>query len=176
MVNSYSLSSPNTSQRLKPDVNQRMHQSFHEYYMYTASQKFFFFADPYRRNTISVKKLVHCSVMEELQYLLRHARRARATGNFNDDDNDKMANFDQFMEGNWFCGSNALKIYSLFLDLDQDQNGNIDLIAFLSLTWTHNISHVLQERLVSTSSRISQASPRNRLRELLSLVNSLTQL
>lgn len=59
--------------RLVPeiDVGHRLHESFLEFYVYTACQKFMFFLDPRKTNTISIKKLAHSSVMEELLFLRR---------------------------------------------------------------------------------------------------------
>mmetsp|Transcript_29732 Transcript_29732/g.40850 ORF Transcript_29732/g.40850 Transcript_29732/m.40850 type:complete len:283 (+) Transcript_29732:16-864(+) len=105
------------------DVLKRMHPSFHEFYMYTASQKFFFFVDPHRRNAISVKKLAHCAIMQELQYLLRAARKLSTSVN----DSGEVSKFEQSISANWFSGQNALRIYTLFLELDKDQNGMLSL-------------------------------------------------
>lgn len=55
------------------DVGNKMHESFYEYYVYTASQKFTFFLDPRRTNVMSIKKVAHSAVMEELLYLRRLA-------------------------------------------------------------------------------------------------------
>lgn len=48
------------------DINQQMHESFHEFFAYTASQKFLFFLDVHRRNTLPIKTLAHSAIMEEL--------------------------------------------------------------------------------------------------------------
>jgi hypothetical protein len=48
------------------DILQRMHESFHEFYVYTAAQKFMFFLDPRRSNLIPIKKIAHSAAMEEL--------------------------------------------------------------------------------------------------------------
>eukprot|EP01036_Dinobryon_divergens_P031956 gene31956-41453_t len=101
------------------DIMHRMHNSFHEFYMYTASQKFFFFCDPHRHNSISLKKLAHSTVMQELQHLLRAARKAR-------EDNDN-SDFSYATANSWFSGNNALRIYSYFLELDKDQNGMLSI-------------------------------------------------
>ncbi len=53
------------------DVGSKMHKSFFEFYVYTASQKFLFFLDSRRTNVLSIKKLAHSSVMEELLFLRR---------------------------------------------------------------------------------------------------------
>ena len=53
------------------DVGRKMHESFYEYYVYTASQKFTFFLDSRRTNLMPIKKLAHSAVMEELLYLRR---------------------------------------------------------------------------------------------------------
>lgn len=59
--------------RLVPEIDmaRKMHESFYEFYVYTAVQKFLFFLDPRKTNTISIKKLAHSTVMEELLHLRR---------------------------------------------------------------------------------------------------------
>jgi hypothetical protein len=60
--------------RLIPEIdigNNKMHESFREFYVYTASQKFMFFLDSRKCNVVSIKKLAHSSVMEELLFLRR---------------------------------------------------------------------------------------------------------
>jgi serine/threonine-protein phosphatase 2A regulatory subunit B'' len=89
--------------------------------MYTASQKFFFFVDPHRRNAISIKKIAHCAIMQELQYLLRAARKLSTEIN----DSSEVSRFEQLISANWFSSQNALRIYTLFLELDKDQNGSM---------------------------------------------------
>lgn len=96
-----------------------MHESFHEFYMYTASQKFFFFVDPHRRNAISVKKLAHSATMQEFRHLLRAIRMLPAAAH----DSRQLSKLGQLISANWFSGHNALRIYKLFLELDKDQNG-----------------------------------------------------
>jgi hypothetical protein len=51
------------------DVFERMHPSFHEYYAYTASQKFMFFLDTRKANLMSIKKIAHSPVMVEMLQL-----------------------------------------------------------------------------------------------------------
>lgn len=62
------------------DVLQRMHESFYEYYVYTAAQKFLFFLDTRRTNSISIKKLAHSKEMEELLALRKLAQQAVELG------------------------------------------------------------------------------------------------
>lgn len=62
------------------DVLQRMHESFYEYYVYTAAQKFLFFLDMRRTNSISIKKLAHSKEMEELLALRKLAQQAVEMG------------------------------------------------------------------------------------------------
>ncbi len=59
--------------RLTPEINigNKMHESFLEFYVCTATQKFMFFLDSRRSSGISIKKLAHSSVMEELLFLRR---------------------------------------------------------------------------------------------------------
>jgi hypothetical protein len=40
------------------DLFSRMHESFYEYYVYTASQKFLFFLDPRRANLLPIHKVL----------------------------------------------------------------------------------------------------------------------
>ena len=56
------------------DIDQQMHESFHEFFAYTASQKFLFFLDMHRRNTLPIKTLAHSSIMEELLTLCNISR------------------------------------------------------------------------------------------------------
>ena len=58
------------------DVFHRMHPSFHEYFVYTAAQKFLFFLDPRRTNSMSIKKIAHSKPMEELLQLRKLALQA----------------------------------------------------------------------------------------------------
>lgn len=53
------------------DVYQRMHESFYEYYACTSSQRFLFYLDTRKTNMISIKKLAHSTVMDELLSLRR---------------------------------------------------------------------------------------------------------
>ena len=62
------------------DVLQRMHESFYDYYAYTASQKFLFFLDGRRTNTIPVKKIAHSKEMEELLQLRKLALQVNELG------------------------------------------------------------------------------------------------
>lgn len=127
------------------DVGGKMHESFYEYYVYTASQKFTFFLDSRRTNLMSIKKLAHSAVMEELLSLRRLSHNYFSHLSVNNTPEDEDLNMQLAMEfenmvctcvllisffshlvqsaSNWFSGSNAVKIYSLFLELDKDQNG-----------------------------------------------------
>jgi hypothetical protein len=95
------------------DIFQRMHESFFEYYVYTASQKFLFFLDPRRANLLPILKLAHSSVMVELLDL-------RQLGNRVELDTKAV---EARLQKNWFSDTNAVRLYSLFLELDRDQNG-----------------------------------------------------
>lgn len=55
------------------DIFQRMHESFTDFYAYTASQKFMFFQDQRGGNSISIKKLAHSKEMNELVSIRRLA-------------------------------------------------------------------------------------------------------
>jgi hypothetical protein len=53
------------------DRDHDMHESFHEFFAYTASQKFLFYLDAHRRNCLSIKHLAHHWTMQELLILCR---------------------------------------------------------------------------------------------------------
>lgn len=55
------------------DIFQRMHESFTDFYAYTAVQKFVFFLDTRKTNALSIKRLAHSKEMEELQAIRRLA-------------------------------------------------------------------------------------------------------
>ena len=55
------------------DALQRMHESFYEYYVCTAAQKFLFYLDPRKTNSIAIKKIAHSKAMEELLHLRKLA-------------------------------------------------------------------------------------------------------
>eukprot|EP01038_Epipyxis_sp_PR26KG_P004217 gene4217-5993_t len=107
------------------DISHSLHESFYPFYVYTASQKFLFFLDQHKKNLISVKKLAHSAIMEELLYLRRLARIETEM-----DPND----FEIQTNANWFNGSNALRIYTKFLDLDRDENGMLKIDEIIQFT------------------------------------------
>lgn len=92
-----------------PDSN-KLHESFYPYYAYCSARRFFFFLDPKRTKRISIKKLAHSLVMEELLFLQRLSKR---DGDF---DVGKV-------NSNWFSGHNSRQVYAQFIHLDQDENG-----------------------------------------------------
>jgi len=102
-----------------------LHPSFYPYFVFTCCRRFFFFLDSRRTRRISIKKLAHSTVMEELLFLRRISQ-------FEHDMD--LAQFNAQISANWFSGANALRIYSLFIDLDKDQNGMLSVDELLAFT------------------------------------------
>ncbi|KAJ1426617.1 hypothetical protein B484DRAFT_330379 [Ochromonadaceae sp. CCMP2298] len=100
------------------DLFSRMHESFYEYYVYTASQKFLFFLDPRRANLLPIHKVAYSGIMQELLDL-RQLGRARAELD--------SKTVEAQLQKNWFSDTNAVRLYSLFLELDRDQNGMLTI-------------------------------------------------
>ncbi len=92
---------------------QQLDPAFFPYYVFTATRRFFFFLDPKRSRRIGLKKLVHSAVMEEFISFQQLSRCEP------DRDTRKL------LSKNWFSCRNALKIYSKFIGLDKDQNGEL---------------------------------------------------
>lgn len=119
--------------RLIPEIDLKgqMHESFYEYYTYTCSQKFFFFLDNRRNNSIRIKKLAHSAIMEELLSLLRLDTTSQDMS---------LQEHRHLVDSNWFSGGNAVRLYELFLDLDRDQNGMLNIEeskGFAGVSGTH---------------------------------------
>jgi hypothetical protein len=99
-------------------------ESFFPYYVFTASRRFLFFLDSRRTRRINIKKLAHSAVMEELLFLQRISQSP---------DQMESPQVATQVAANWFSGINALRVFSLYVDLDKDQNGMLsqdELLAF----------------------------------------------
>eukprot|EP00397_Hematodinium_sp_SG-2012_P020602 GEMP01021237.1.p1 GENE.GEMP01021237.1~~GEMP01021237.1.p1 ORF type:complete len:481 (+),score=103.52 GEMP01021237.1:142-1584(+) len=81
-----------------------LQEEFYPFYVFTAVRKFFFFLDPHRSGRIFIADLLSSSILPELYELRQEA------------EVDEMST-------NWFCVTSALKVYSTYLELDNDQNG-----------------------------------------------------
>eukprot|EP00596_Hydrurales_sp_CCMP1899_P007168 CAMPEP_0119047896 /NCGR_PEP_ID=MMETSP1177-20130426/55670_1 /TAXON_ID=2985 /ORGANISM="Ochromonas sp, Strain CCMP1899" /LENGTH=396 /DNA_ID=CAMNT_0007023055 /DNA_START=233 /DNA_END=1423 /DNA_ORIENTATION=+ len=113
-----------------PDISacDDLPESFHPYYVFTASRRFLFFLDSRRTRRIRVKKLAHSAVMEEMLFLQRISR--------HEEEIDRKT-FTNQVNNNWFSGSNALRVFSIYVELDKDQNGMLsqeELLAFTGLS------------------------------------------
>jgi serine/threonine-protein phosphatase 2A regulatory subunit B'' len=82
-----------------------LEKSFHNFYTCTAVRKFFFFLDPLRTGKIRIQDILACSFLDELLEL-------------RDQDLAK-----DVQEANWFSAPSALRVYGVYLNLDQDHNG-----------------------------------------------------
>lgn len=82
-----------------------LQENFYPFYVFTAVRKFMFFLDPRRTGRISIKDLVSSKILSELLELRNQG--------WIEEENRR----------NWFSGSNALRVYSQYLELDSDHNG-----------------------------------------------------
>ena len=110
-----------------------LEKSFHNFYTCTAVRKFFFFLDPLRTGKIRIQDILASSFLDELLEL-------------RDQDLAK-----DVQEGNWFSAPSALRVYGVYLNLDQDHNGMLsksELLKYGTGTLTPAfIDRVFQECL-----------------------------
>ncbi len=78
-----------------------LERSFHSFYTCTAVRKFFFFLDPLRTGRIRIRDVLACSFLDDLLEL-RDQDLAR-----------------DLQEANWFSAPSALRVYGVYLNLDQ---------------------------------------------------------
>ena len=103
----------------------RLSESFHPFYTFSAVRRFLFFLDPYQLNKISIHKLVHSEVMEEFLALNRVMQLENEIGA------QQVMNK---LSSNWFNATNASYIYQTFLRLDVDKNGTLNIGELLNFT------------------------------------------
>ena len=120
----------------------------------------FFFLDSHRSQRISISKLAHNSIMEDLLYLIRMSDQGNYSCShkyslldsppftvqddsptvvskptvFNNLDDDDVLS--PPIEFNWFSGANTIRLYHEFLLLDQDKNGIV-----LTKSFTYLVAH-----------------------------------
>lgn len=106
---------------------------FYPFYVYTATRYFLFYLDPHHTKRISIKKLSHSYVMEELLFFKRISKR----------ENDlSPTTFSHQVENNWFEGKNAEKLYNMYIDLDYDGSGTLsqdELFQFSGVKENENV-------------------------------------
>eukprot|EP00919_Chromeraceae_sp_WS-2016_P012206 GHVR01028572.1.p1 GENE.GHVR01028572.1~~GHVR01028572.1.p1 ORF type:complete len:257 (+),score=43.51 GHVR01028572.1:476-1246(+) len=83
-----------------------LNQSFYPYYVFTAVRKFFFFLDPKKTGKIYIRDLLLSPILAEL--LALRAEDPQEEG---------------VLSINWFSLQSAMRVYSMYLELDHDQNG-----------------------------------------------------
>jgi Ca2+-binding EF-hand superfamily protein len=124
---------------------------FFPFYVYTATRYFLFYLDPHHTKRISIKKLSHSYVMEELLFF----KRATSSSAFDDNNNSSSpltaaaaagsgspSTFASQMGTNWFDGKNAEKLYNTYIDLDFDGNGTLnqeELFHFTGVKENENV-------------------------------------
>jgi serine/threonine-protein phosphatase 2A regulatory subunit B'' len=105
--------------------------SFYPYYVFTASRRFLFFLNSRKTRHIRVKKLAHSAVMEEMLFLQRISKHK---------DKIDHKTFTSQVNGNWFSGNNALRVFSVYVGLDKDMNGMLSQEELLAFTGSVNES------------------------------------
>eukprot|EP00947_MAST-08B_sp_MAST-8B-sp1_P001881 g1881.t1 len=114
-----------------------LEENFYPFYVFTATRKFFFFLDPKRRGKIAIKDML-CSGLNILDEL--HELKAE---DWEEDEGGGGGG------ANWFSSRNALRVYSDYLELDEDHNGMLsksELISYGNGTLTHVfVNRVFQE-------------------------------
>ena len=106
---------------------------FYPFYVYTATRYFLFYLDPHNTKRISIKKLSHSYVMEELLFFKRVTK-------FEND--MSPTTFSHQVENNWFDGKNAEKLYNMYIDLDFDGSGTLsqdELFQFSGVKENENV-------------------------------------
>ena len=104
---------------------ERLSESFHPFYTFSAVRRFLFFLDPNQLRRISIRKLVHSEVMEEFLALNRIMQLENELG-----PQQVMSK----LNSNWFNATNASYIYQTFLRLDVDKNGTLSVGELLNFT------------------------------------------
>jgi serine/threonine-protein phosphatase 2A regulatory subunit B'' len=97
------------------EVSDKLDPGFLPYYVFTASRRFFFFLDPRRTRRIAIKRLAHSTIMEEFMFFRRISRY------------HQEMDVSVQLKDNWFRPSNAIRLYQTFIDLDQDENGMLNV-------------------------------------------------
>lgn len=113
------------------DPEHQMVESFHEFYTCTAVQRFLFHVDTRNSNKLSIRQIMTSQVLKEFLDLLQLQQQIVSLiqdENLQGRDNsDEMRQIQEKLDVNWFSGTNAVNIYTTFLNLDVDQNGLLSL-------------------------------------------------
>jgi len=88
-----------------PQLSGELQEDFYPYYVFTAVRKFFFFLDPKRTGKIYIRDLLMSPILAELLELRQEELPERV------------------LKENWFSHICALRVYSMYLELDADTNG-----------------------------------------------------
>ncbi|RWS10828.1 serine/threonine-protein phosphatase 2A regulatory subunit B', partial [Dinothrombium tinctorium] len=91
---------------------QDLDTSLHPFYLCVAARKFFFFLDPHHSEKIKILDILESGFLDELLEL-RNANLVKTRE-----------------ETNWFSSSNVLRLYSQYINLDEDQNGMLSKAEF----------------------------------------------
>jgi len=118
-ISATTTSNNNNTTSLLYSQLQGLEVEFYPYYVFTAVSKFFFYQDSQKRGKLLIDKLVHSTVMSEF-YSLRQSATHTAYPTLNVHTRKKQ----------WFSLQHTHHLYSLYLSLDTNQNGMLDLQEF----------------------------------------------
>lgn len=100
----------------------KLEENFYMFYVYYCVRKFVFFVDPNRSLQLSIDKLVHSVVMDELLCLYEYVKC---------DTPEEKAEHEFVLLHNYFSPQNSMQVYEDFLELDEDKNGTLSKGEFL---------------------------------------------
>ena len=95
-----------------------MDEKFHAFYVFTAVRRFMFFLDPKRRGRIPVEVLASSDISAELHEMA--------------DVTSDEASSSRAVRKSWFLPDNAKRVYSDYLELDEDHNGMLSKAELLN--------------------------------------------
>ena len=110
-----------------------MDDKFHAFYVFTAVRRFMFFLDPKRRSRIPIATLAASDISFELHEMA-----------------DVAAGSDRAARNSWFLPDNAKRVYSDYLELDEDHNGMLskaELLNFRGLRGEARLTKAFVERV-----------------------------
>lgn len=113
---------------------QSMDEKFHAFYVFTAVRRFMFFLDPKRRGRIPIHELAASDISAELHEMADVTRESEARS----------------LRKSWFLPDNAKRVYSDYLELDEDHNGMLskaELLNFRGLRGEARLTKAFVERV-----------------------------
>ncbi|KAH9506121.1 Serine/threonine-protein phosphatase 2A regulatory subunit B'' subunit gamma [Dermatophagoides farinae] len=132
-----------------------MDKSYYPFYICVATRKFFFILDPHKHNRIRIIDVLFSGLLDDLLELRNngdgydhndsnnhqphhHQQQQQQTTNTGNRNQSIIDNF------NWFSAANTIRLYNMYIDLDDDHNG---MISKLELRKFGNFNELFVEQL-----------------------------